>query len=114
MRRKTSALMLFLTLVSGLWMSAAITVGQLPEELVVHRSGSAQLNTFLPVSVDIGDGYPDSADAKLFGMVGVKKVGIRREEPKRVILAGTGLRDCYFNRKVILLINIVNCNLFIL
>ena len=94
MRRKTSALMLFLTLVSGLWMSAAITVGQLPEELVVHRSGSAQLNTFLPVSVDIGDGYPDSADAKLFGMVGVKKVGIRREEPKRVILAGTlfGLR----------------------
>ena len=94
MCRKKRALMLFLTLIAGLTVSAMITVRQLPDELVIHHSGSTQLNTFLPVSVEINDSYSDSAKAKLFGMVGVKDVGIRREEPKKVTLAGTlfGLR----------------------
>ena len=94
MCRKKRALMLFLTLIAGLAVSAMITVRQLPDELVIHHSGSTQLNTFLPVSVEINDSHSDSAKAKLFGMVGVKDVGIRREEPKKVTLAGTlfGLR----------------------
>ena len=75
MCRKKRALMLFLTLIAGLAVSAMITVRQLPDELVIHHSGSTQLKTFLPVSVEINDSYSDSAKAKLFGMVGVKDVG---------------------------------------
>ena len=55
MCRKKRALMLFLTLIAGLAVSAMITVRQLPDELVIHHSGSTQLKTFLPVSVEIND-----------------------------------------------------------
>ena len=94
MRRIKSALMLVLALISGLAVSAVITVKQLPDELVIHHSGNTQLETFLPVSVEISDNSTDSAQAKLLGIVGVKTVGIRKEAPKKVMLAGTlfGLR----------------------
>lgn len=83
-----------MALLSGIAAAVLITIRQLPDELVVHQSGKAQLNTFLPVSVEISDCHSDSAKAKILGMVGVKEVGIRTEKPKKVILAGTlfGLR----------------------
>ena len=85
---------MLMALLSGIAAAVLITIRQLPDELVVHQSGKAQLNTFLPVSVEISDCHSDSAKAKILGMVGVKEVGIRTEKPKKVILAGTlfGLR----------------------
>ena len=74
--------------------SAGITVLQLPDELTVHGNGSSRLSTLLPVSVECRDETSQSAQAKLFGVVEVKNVAIRRESPKKVMLAGTlfGLR----------------------
>ena len=94
MHRKQSAFALFLTLMAGLAVSALITMRQLPDELTVHSAGSTHLSTLLPVSVDISDADGDYAGAKLFGLVRVKKVALRREKPKKVLLAGTlfGLR----------------------
>ena len=94
MNRRKRALGLFLALVSGIAAAALITVRQLPDDLIVHNDGNARLATFLPVSVEINEENADSARAKLFGMVKLKDVGIHREEPKKVLLAGTlfGLR----------------------
>ena len=94
MNRRKRALGLFLALVSGIAAAALITVRQLPDDLIVHNDGNARLATFLPVSVEINEENADSARAKLFGMVMLKDVGIHREEPKKVLLAGTlvGLR----------------------
>lgn len=94
MKRRKRAFGVFFALVSVIAASVLLTLGQLPDELVVHENGSARLETFLPVSVEISGKDADSASAKLFGAVTVKNVGIRREKPKKVMLAGTlfGLR----------------------
>lgn len=91
--RKKCAVGLFLTFVVGALFSAAVTVYQLPDELTVQGGGNTRLSTLLPVSVDISD-EGDRAKAKLFGVVGVKNVSLRREKPRKVLLAGTlfGLR----------------------
>ena len=94
MYRGKRAFGLLAALVAGVAAAVMLTVRQLPDELIVHRDGSAQLATILPVSVEINDSHADSARAKLFGVVGVKDVGLRRERPRKVMLAGTlfGLR----------------------
>ena len=68
---------------------ALVTVRQLPDELTVNGAGSARLATFLPVSVEYGGESGGAAEAKLFGVVGVKSIGVHKEAPKKVLLAGT-------------------------
>ena len=94
MHRKQSAVALLMTAIAGMAVSALITWKQLPDELTVYSAGSARLTTLLPVSVDVSDADGDYAKAKLFGMVGVKNVALRKQKPKKVLLAGTlfGLR----------------------
>ncbi len=98
MRKCKKAIALLFMLSAGVVAAALvcsfITVLQLPDELIVHESGSSRLSTLLPVSVECSGDSSDSAQAKLFGVVGVKNVAIRRENTKKVMLAGTlfGLR----------------------
>ena len=93
MRRRQSAVLLFAVFLTGITAAALITLRQLPDELTFYKGGSTRLSTLLPVSVKIDDGK-ESAQAKLFGVVGVKNVALRRESPRKVLLAGTlfGLR----------------------
>ncbi len=94
MHKGRKALAMLFALMAGVLVSAFVTVNQLPDELTVHESGSSRLSTVLPVWVDYTGEDAQSAQAKLFGVVGVKKVSIRRKEPRKVMLAGTlfGLR----------------------
>ena len=94
MQGRKTANRLLLALIAIIAVPMLITVRQLPDELIFYQNGSSQLSTFLPVSVECDDAHSDSAKAKLFGVVGVKNVSIRRENPKKVLLAGTlfGLR----------------------
>ena len=94
MHRAKKALSMLLALTAAIVLPSLITLRQLPDELIIHQSGNSQLSTFIPVSVECGDDCAESASAKLFGIVGIKNIGIRRESPKRVMLAGTlfGLR----------------------
>lgn len=89
MQKMKRAMVLFFVLMAGMAVSALITVHQLPDELTVCHSGSSQLSTFLPVSVDYKEENGGLAQARLFGVLGVKKVNIRRESPRKVLLAGT-------------------------
>ncbi len=91
-RGKKAAAMLFafvVGIIASAVGSALVTVNQLPDELTVYEGSSSRLSTFLPVSVEYTSKDSDMAEAKLFGVVGVKKVGIRRESPRTVLLAGT-------------------------
>lgn len=94
MHRRQNAVALLMTVIAGMAVSALITWKQLPDELTVHSAGNARLTTLLPVSVDISDADSDYAEAKLFGIVGVKNVSLRKQSPRKVLLAGTlfGLR----------------------
>ena len=69
--------------------STVATIGNLPDELTMSGSGMTSLSTLLPVSVEYREEQGDSAQARLFGVVNVKKMNVRRERPANVLLAGT-------------------------
>lgn len=88
MSMKEKAVGFLLSVIMIFSASAAVTVGEVPDELTVVGSGGASLSTLLPVSVECAaDGH--TAEAKLFGMVGVKQIEVKRERPGKVMLAGT-------------------------
>ena len=89
MSTKDKALGWLLSVMMIFSVSTVATIGNLPDELTMSGSGMTSLSTLLPVSVEYREEQGDSAQARLFGVVNVKKMNVRRERPANVLLAGT-------------------------
>ena len=89
MSTKDKAVGLLLSLIMIFSVSAAVTIRDLPDELTVSGNENDSLSTLLPVSVEFREDDGGEAQARLFGMVNVKKMGVRRDRPGKVMLAGT-------------------------
>ena len=88
MRTREKAVGVLLSVLMIFTAATAVTAGEIPDELTVSGSGTTTLSTLLPVSVTCG-ADSDTAEARLFGVAKLKKIGIRRERPGKVMLAGT-------------------------